>query len=113
MGTNSILRLRRTAGQLHAVEQVQKEIRAIDDKGRCRYLREFTDAFRSYERILTHDELLSQASSADIVLVGDYHALPASQHFVCGLLEQLAQGSRPTVLALEAVFSRHQRWFNA
>jgi len=47
MGSNPALRLRRSAAQLHALTQVEREIRATDLKGRSRYLRDFVDAFRS------------------------------------------------------------------
>ncbi len=46
---------------------------------------------------------------ADIVLIGDYHALPAAQRFAATLLEERAQpGDRPVVLGLETIFSRDQ-----
>jgi hypothetical protein len=109
MGTNTALRLRRSAAQLHALAQVEREIRATDQKGRSRYLRDFTEAFTSYQRILTEAELAEMLAGSDILLVGDYHALPASQRYVCTLLERLARSSgRPLVLGLEAVFARHQ-----
>ena len=42
-------------------------------------------------------------------MIGDYHALPASQHFAATLVEQRAQpGDRPIVLGVETIFSRHQ-----
>ncbi len=109
MASNSVLRLRRTAAQLHALAQVEREIRANDSKGRCRYLREFSESFHKYERVLTSRELLQAVSRADVLLVGDYHALPASQRYVCRLVEELATSSgRQVVLALEAIFARHQ-----
>ena len=110
MGTNPALRLRRSAAQLHALAQVEREIRATDPKGRCRYLRDFVRAFTTYDRVLSDDDLVKSLSSADILLIGDYHALPASQRYVTRLLEDLAHNDkrRPIVLALEAIFARHQ-----
>ncbi|HEU5453850.1 MAG TPA: ChaN family lipoprotein [Terriglobales bacterium] len=109
MGTNSILRLRRSAAQLHALAQVEREIRATDPKIRCRYLREFTDAFRTYQSVLTAGELDALLAPADVVLLGDYHALSASQDYAGELLPRLrALTGRPVVLALEAIFVRHQ-----
>ena len=47
--------------------------------------------------------------AADVILVGDYHALPSAQRFAATLLEQRAQpGDRPVVLGVETIFSRHQ-----
>src|SRR5690242_18190057 len=109
MGTNTALRLRRSAAQLHALAQVEREIRATDPKGRCRYLRDFVEAFTSYDRVLSDEELAKSLFSADILLVGDYHALPACQRYVTRLLDDLAhQSDRPVVLALEAIFAQHQ-----
>ena len=109
MGSNTVLRLRRSAAQLHALAQVEREIRATDPKGRCRYLRDYAEAYSSYQSVLPGDALLAQIAAADVVLIGDYHALPASQSFVTDVLRQLATGqSRPLVLGLEAVFARHQ-----
>ena len=109
MGSSTVLRLRRSAAQLHALAQVEREIRATDSKGRCRYLRDFTEAYRSYERIIHVNDVFARVAKSDFVLVGDYHALPASQHFVGELIERLSrEQSRPIVLGVEAVFSRHQ-----
>ncbi|MGI9102019.1 MAG: ChaN family lipoprotein [Terriglobales bacterium] len=109
MGTNTALRLRRSAAQLHALAQVEREIRATDSKSRSRYLRDFSEAFRSYERVLSSSETDRELLSSDILLVGDYHALPASQRYVTTLLERLARDTGwPVVLALEAIFARHQ-----
>jgi hypothetical protein len=47
--------------------------------------------------------------AADIVLVGDYHALPAAQRHAATLLEQRAlAGDRPVVLGVETIFARDQ-----
>lgn len=109
MATNAALRLRRSAAQMHALAQVEREIRATDPKARCRYLRDFTDAFRSYQSVLTGPQLVDIVSHAEIILVGDYHALPASQHYAALLLQQLATTTgRPVVLGVEAILSRHQ-----
>ena len=109
MGSNTVLRLRRSAAQLHALAQVEREIRATDSKGRCRYLRDYHDSFPSYQSVLTREALHGSIVASDIVLIGDYHALPNSQRFVTQLIEQLAgEKGRPVVLCLEAIFTRHQ-----
>ncbi len=109
MATPTNLGLRRNAAQLHALAGVEREVRASDPSGRRKYLRDFGNAFRSYESILNADQLTSHIHSADVILIGDYHALPASQHFAATLVEQRAQpGDRPIVLGVETIFSRHQ-----
>ncbi len=108
MGSNTALRLRRSGAQLHALAQVERELRAADSKSRCRYLRSYTEAFRTYERVLSPSELDNALCSAGILLVADYHALPASQRYAGALLAALSRSGRPVVLALEAIFARHQ-----
>ena len=52
MATTGILRSRRSAAQLHALASVEREIRAIDPASGRKYLRDFRDAYRSYEKVL-------------------------------------------------------------
>ncbi len=105
---------RRTAAQQLALEQVQREIKATDPHGRLKYLREFSEAFREYQHTLSAAELQQRLKRANVLLVGDYHALPACQSYTADLLEQLTLDGKPVVLALEMVFSRDQhlldRW---
>jgi len=109
MATTSNLRARRNAAQLHALVGVEREIRANDSSNRRKYLREFSQAFRSYEGVLSANELETAIRSADTVLIGDYHALPAAQRFAAGAFELRAQpGDRPVVLGVETIFARDQ-----
>jgi len=104
----SIRARRRTAAQQLALLQVKREISATDSHGRLKYIRDFSEAFRDYRRALTDTELKQYYAMADLILVGDYHALAASQDFTASLIGQLIQDGRPVVLALEMSFSRDQ-----
>jgi Haem-binding uptake, Tiki superfamily, ChaN len=109
MASTSSLRLRRSEAQLHALAGVEREIRINDPNSRRKYLQDFSQAFRSYESVIDREQLNASIRAADIVLIGDYHALPAAQHFAASLLEDRAQpGDRPVVLGLETIFSRDQ-----
>src|SRR5579871_3912052 len=109
MASTANLRSRRSAAQLHALAEVEREIRTQDSHGRRKYLREFNKAFRTYESVLTGEEVQAALRGADVVLVGDYHALPASQRSAASLLEQRAlAGDRPVVLGVETIFARDQ-----
>ena len=109
MATLASLRTRRSAAQRHALTSVEREIRANDRNGRRKYLREFCQAFLSYESVLDSQRMWELVRAADLVLIADYHALPSSQSFAAGLLEQRAlAGDRPVILAVETVFSRDQ-----
>jgi uncharacterized iron-regulated protein len=109
MASASTLRWRRSAAQLHALEQVEREIRATDPNSRRKYLRDFSDAFRNYQAVLSREQLEDMLQSARILLVGDYHALPASQKYAAGLIAELAGGGEGSVvLGLETIFARDQ-----
>ncbi|HXP46182.1 MAG TPA: ChaN family lipoprotein [Terriglobales bacterium] len=99
---------RRSAGQLHALASLQRELRAADPNGRRRYLRDFSEAFRDYESLLTLAHVEAELCQADVVLVGDYHALPTSQRFASQILERIPKCGRPVVLGLETIFARDQ-----
>jgi uncharacterized iron-regulated protein len=115
MGTTGILRSRRSAAQLHALASVEREIRAIDPASGRKYLRDFREAYRSYEKVLAAGDVRREVAKAGIVLVGDYHALPNSQRYLASLLCDLRRRHRPVVLGVETIFSRDQHildeWF--
>jgi hypothetical protein len=109
MGSTSRIRLRRSAAQLHALAQIEREIRASDPYGRRKYLREFNEAFQEYEKVLTEPEFEQQLLSSDVLLVGDYHALSRSQEFASQLLKKIRIiTDRPLVLGVETLFARDQ-----
>jgi len=117
MASSARLGSRRSAGQRHALAGVEREIRTFDQNGRRKYLQDFTQAFRSYKETLEVDEVSRAVRDADLVLIGDYHALPAAQNFAEKLVERRASaGDRPVVLGLETIFSRDQHileeWFD-
>jgi hypothetical protein len=109
MASTANLRSRRSAGQLQALAGVEREIRAQDSNGRRKYLRDFSRAFRNYDSVLDSQQIQNAARAADIVLIGDYHALPATQRYAATLIEQRAlAGDRPLVLGVETIFARDQ-----
>jgi hypothetical protein len=109
MATTTTLRLRRTAAQIDALAKVEREIRATDRYGHRKYLREFSEAYQSYHSVLSRSQLQQSFTSADILLVGDYHALASCQRFCARLVaERAAQRPRPVVLGVEAVFAHDQ-----
>ena len=104
------LRSRRSEAQLHALAGVEREIRNTDSSGSRKYLKDFSRAFSSYDSVINSDELNRLVAPADVVLVGDYHALPAAQRYAGCLLERRAHiGGLPVVLGVETIFSRDQR----
>src|SRR6202522_1341604 len=109
MASTVNLRFRRNAAQLHALAGVEREIRAQDSHSRRKYLREFSQAFRNYDSLLDSDQFHAALHSADVVLIGAYHALPGAQRYAASLIEQRAlAGDRPVVLGVETIFARDQ-----
>jgi len=104
--------IRRHAAQMHALAAVRREIRSRDSASSSKYLREFTSAFRGFDAALTPERLSEKLAAADILFLGDYHALAASQDFAATLVERLAT-RRPVVLGVEAVLSRDQQILEA
>jgi len=109
MASTANLRSRRSAAQLHALAGVEREIRTQDSHNRRKYLREFNQAFRQYDSVMDSEQLHNALHAADIVLIGDYHALPVAQRYAAALFEQRAlAGDRPVVLGIETIFARDQ-----
>jgi hypothetical protein len=113
MAVTSRIGMRRSAAQLHALAEVEREIRATDPHFRRKYLREFAEAYTRYSHVLTPTQLSAKLLQADILLVGDYHALPRSQQFTAELVEQLATAGRKVALGLEMIFARDQRFLDS
>ncbi len=108
MATHGILRSRRSAAQLHALVGVERDIRSYDHAGGRKYLRDFRDAYRSYETILTPEQVRDKIVNSEIVLVADYHALPSSQRYLASLIRDPEVHQRTVVLGVETIFSRDQ-----
>jgi hypothetical protein len=108
MATTGILRSRRSAAQLHAIASVEREIRAVDPAAGRKYLRDFREAYSSYEKVVAPGDVRREIVKAGIVLVGDYHALPNSQRYLASLLRDFELDQRPVVLGVETVFARDQ-----
>jgi hypothetical protein len=109
MATTNSLGSRRNVAQLHALAGVERELRSYDSTSRRKYVQAFSQAFQSYDRIIDSQQLTGMLGQSDVILIGDYHALPAAQRYAASLLEERAHaGDRPLVLGMEAIFARHQ-----
>ena len=95
--------------QKATVARLKKEIVGVDRNARKRYIRDFHEEFSRLEGLSTFDDLVIACYQADLVFIGDYHALPASQEFAAHLLGEVAARSRQVVLCLEMVYTRNQK----
>src|SRR5258706_8346129 len=107
MATQGILRSRRSAAQLHALVGVEREIRSYDHAGGRKYLRDFRDAYQSYEETVTPEQVRAEIVDSDIALIADYHALPSSQRFLASLIRDPEVHRRPLVIGVETIFFPH------
>ncbi len=72
-----------------------------------KYERRYKNATRSYEKIITLDELYHEIAQCNLVFVGDYHTLKQSQRNFMRILRKNTE-RKHIVIALEFVLSRHQ-----
>ncbi len=94
--------------QRATVDRLKKDILGVDRNARKRYIRDFHEEFGRLEAPSSFDDLVVACYKADIVYIGDYHALPASQEFAARLLRDIAARSSESVLCLEMVYTRSQ-----
>src|SRR5262245_30356394 len=106
--TYSKQRLRQvTELQRDAVRRILTDIGEIHTSPRQKYIQEFTDEFEVFQSVCTSDDVLRGALDANLIWVGDYHALPKSQLYVVDLLHQVAQQKQHIALAVEPIFARN------
>src|SRR5205823_2308582 len=104
-----------TALKREAVRRIQMDIGEIHASPSRKYIQEFNDEFLTYESVCTPREILREVLDANLIWVGDYHALPASQTYVVELVKEVAR-YKDIALAVEPVFARSQeildRWMS-
>ena len=98
--------------QKATVARIREEIGGVDRNSRRRYIREFHDEFATYEAVSSWDDLVVACFKADIIYIGDYHALPSAQAFAVRLLDEVAERSRKLFLGLEMIYGRHQPYLD-
>src|SRR5262245_32191171 len=97
-----------TALKREAVRRIQSDIGEIHASPSRKYIEEFSGEFTAYQSVCQQDDVLNEALSADLIWVGDYHALAANQAYAVELLKQLVQHKTNIALAVEPVFARNQ-----
>src|ERR1044072_8534590 len=101
--TYSKQRLREvTALKREAVRRIQTDIGEIHASPSRKYIQEFNDEFKAFETACDPAEIWRKVRNANLVWVGDYHALPASQTYVVEVLREVARlkGNVPGSVAL-------------
>src|SRR5262245_33026004 len=94
--------------QRAAVRRIQTDIGEIHPSPSRKYIQEFTDEFGVFESVCSPEIVLRQAVDANLIWVGDYHALAKSQIYVVDLLKEVAQYRDNVAIAVEPIFARNQ-----
>jgi Haem-binding uptake, Tiki superfamily, ChaN len=112
--TYSKQRLREiTALKKEAVRRIQTDIVEIHPSPIRKYVQEFNREFQDFDSVCTAEDILEEAQRANLIWIGDYHALPASQNYAAMLLKELADRKQQIALAVEPVFARSQKVLDA
>lgn len=103
----------RNLGEKIAFErrEIEKLKRAIEEANGyvdSPYITRFNKEYTAYHHVSSFENLYNEAEQADIVYLGDYHALPTCQEFHAEFIERLVQARPGVILALEMFFSRNQ-----
>lgn len=108
--TYSKQRLREvTALKREAVRRIQTDIVEIHPSPTRKYIHEFNEEFQSFDSVCTAVDISNATKEANLIWIGDYHALPASQIYAVTLLKELAATRKNLLLAVEPVFARNQK----
>src|SRR4030095_6821036 len=92
-----------------AERRMQKDIEEVDPSPSRKYIHEFSQEFDTFDRTSTPQDVLDEAAKADLIWIGDYHALAKTQLYVVELLKHISQHKENVALAVEPVFARNQQ----
>src|ERR1051325_736183 len=79
-----------TALKKKAVRRIQSDICEIDASPSRKYIQEFNLEFQIFQRVCTLDHIVQAAHQANLIWIGDYHALGQSQIFAADFIRRLA-----------------------
>src|SRR5262245_15588940 len=101
--------LEEIAFQKATVARLRREIGDVDRTSQRGYIREFHASIGRFQAPASWDDLVIACYRADLVYIGDYHALPSAQETAARLIRAIAERSRSVILGVEMVYGRHQR----
>jgi len=111
--TYSKQRLREvTALQREAVRRIQTDIGEIHPSPTRKYIQEFNEEFRKFDSTCELNDILTDALAANLIWIGDYHALKTSQMYVVDVMKGLAALETDFAIAVEPVFAHNQEILN-
>src|SRR5258706_4738878 len=94
--------------QREAVRRIQVDIGEIHPSPSRRYIQQFNEEFADFESLSGQEQVLRRALDANLIWVGDYHALTSSQMYVVELVKELTRVKSGVAVAVEPIFARNQ-----
>src|SRR5688572_23207138 len=91
-----------------ALTRIQTDITEFDPTASSTYVQEFTEEFHTFDDVCSMREVLDEARFADLIWIGDYHALSRAQSFAGEFLRLLSVDQPNIIVAVEPVFARNQ-----
>ena len=91
-----------------AVRRIQTEIWEIHASPTRKYIEEFGLEFGRFDATCRPTEIFDAALQANLIWIGDYHALTKTQLYVVDLLRQLSEHKDNLALAVEPIFAKYQ-----
>src|ERR1044072_7901812 len=76
--------------QKNILERIEADLGEFRNAHRRKYIQEFHNEFQTFEALCDAGEIVDQAAKANLVWIGDYHALGRCQAYAANLLEQIA-----------------------
>lgn len=95
--------------QRNAAERLRRVVMGVDGSLDHPYFRALRRSCRAYRRNTDLPSILDRAERSGLVLIGDFHAVPAYVRFAAELIEALHGRGRRVCLGIEFVFTRQQR----
>ncbi len=97
-----------TALKREAVRRIQNDIGEMGASPSRKYIQEFNREFQTFESVTDRGQILEEAQKANLIWIGDYHALIRSQTYASEFLRELKIRKNGIAVAVEPVFARNQ-----
>src|SRR5688572_20083197 len=73
-----------------AVRRIQDDICQLDPSPIRKYIEEFSSEFQTFQSVCKPQAILKEARKANLIWIGDYHALERSQTYAAQFIRDLA-----------------------
>src|SRR5207237_5326228 len=88
-----------TALKREAVRRIQNDIGEMGASPSRKYIQEFNREFQNFEAVTDHAEILEEARQANLIWIGDYHALIRRPNYASEFLRDINLRKHTTTLS--------------